>query len=246
MFTPEERTRLRDMLIAAARADARVVAAALTGSAALDTEDKWSDIDLAFAVAGDAEFQGVVANWTDRLYREHGAVDHVDLAIGNVIFRVFLLANTLQLDLAFWPAAEFRAIAPSFRLLFGTANEQRILPAPAVGWLIGMGWLHALHARSAIARGKVWQAEYMISGVRDHVLALACVRHRLPAHHGKRIDDLPLEATAGVADSLVRSLDPAELRRAFAAVTEALIAEIEHADAQLSKRLTAPLRELAQ
>jgi hypothetical protein len=28
-----------------------------------------------------------------------------------------------------------------------------------------MGWLYALHARSSIARGRVWQAEYMISWV---------------------------------------------------------------------------------
>jgi len=34
MFTPEDRTRLRDALVAAARADPRITACALTGSAA--------------------------------------------------------------------------------------------------------------------------------------------------------------------------------------------------------------------
>src|SRR5437868_1537159 len=102
MFTPEDREQLRKTLIAAARTDARIAGAALTGSAALDAEDKWSDIDLAFGVAADADYNGVVADWTERMYRDHGTVHHVDVNVGNVLFRVFFLANTLQVDLAFW------------------------------------------------------------------------------------------------------------------------------------------------
>jgi predicted nucleotidyltransferase len=246
MFTPEDRNRLRDELIAAARADGRVTSAALTGSSALGAEDRWSDIDLALGVAAAVSTSQVIADWTDRMYRDHGAVHSVDVNWGDVLFRVFLLASTLQVDLAFWPAAEFGAIAPTFRLLFGTARERPGPPAPTAGGLIGMGWLYALHARSSIARDRVWQAEYMISGVRDQVLALACLRHGVPAVQARGIDSLPLETTAAVADSLVRSLDAAELRRAFLAVTNALVAEVERADADLAYRLAPPLRELAR
>ena len=55
----------------------------------------------------------------------------------------------------------------------------------------------------------------------------------------------PAEVTAAVAGARVRSLDAAELRRAFGVVTDALIAEIQRADAGLANRLAAPLRELA-
>ncbi len=244
MFTPEDRTRLRDALIAAARADPRITAAALTGSAANGAEDRWSDIDLALCVAADADPGRVAADWTGRMYREGGAVHHVDVYLGDTLFRVFLLASTLQVDLAFWPAAQFGAYGPAFRLLFGTAEERPFRPPPAAAWLIGMGWLYALHVRSSIERGRAWQAEYMLSAMRDQVLALACLRHGLPAVEGRGIDRLPPEATAAVAAGLVRSLDAAELRRAFVAVTEALIAEVGRADAGLADRLAAPLREL--
>jgi len=104
-------------------------------------------------VAADAEFSEVLADWTERMYREHAAVHHVDVTRGATLYRVFLLADTLQVDLAFWSAAEFGATAPTFRLLFGTANEPQMSPAPLATELIGMGWLYALHARSSIARG---------------------------------------------------------------------------------------------
>ena len=50
MFTPEERDDLRRKLIEAARVDSRISGGAVTGSAALDAQDRWSDIDLAFGI----------------------------------------------------------------------------------------------------------------------------------------------------------------------------------------------------
>jgi len=246
MFTPEDRERLRDALVAAAHTDERIISAALTGSTALGAGDRWSDVDLALGVADAADYNRVVSDWTDRMYRAHQVVHHVDVVRGSTLFRVFLLASTLQVDLAFWPAAEFGAIAPTFRLLFGTANEPPMPQAPAAAELVGLGWLYALHIRSSIARGRAWQAEYMLSAARDQVLALACLRHRLPAVEGRGIDDLPQEATVAVIGSLVRSLDVAELKRAFGVLAEALVVEIEWVDTELAGRLAVPVRELVR
>lgn len=244
MFTIEDRERLRDELVVAARADARISSAALTGSAATGREDRWSDIDLALCAA-DADRAQAIGDWTDWMYSEHAAVHHLDVTHGETVYRVFLLSSTLQVDVSFWPPTEFGAIGPSFRLLFGTATKPPTEAVLTAAELIGMGWLYALHARSSIARGRVWQAEYMISGVRDQVLALACLRHGVPAVQGRGMDSLPQEATVGVAQAIVRSLDIHELKRAFAAITEALPAETEWTDPGLASRLALPLREVA-
>jgi hypothetical protein len=246
MFSADDRLALRDALIDAARHDARLTGVALTGSSSTGAEDRWSDIDLAFGVATGANRAALIAEWTERMYRDHDAVHHTDVMAGAAQFRVFLLRSTLQVDLAFWPESEFGAIASTFRLVSGTARERPAFPGPAAEPLIGMAWLYALHARSCIARGKVWQAEYMISGVRDHMLALACVRHGVSAVQGRGMDLLPREVTAPMADALVRALDAAELRRAFASACELLLVEIDAVDASLSERLSAPIRELAR
>lgn len=244
MFTRDERSALRDELVAAARADHRIDGAALTGSAARDAEDGWSDVDLAFGLAEGADQAAVIADWTAAMYDRHGAVAHLDSPRGGTVYRVFLLASTLQVDIAFAPAGEFGAIAPTFRLLFGSPSEVPAATPPEAGGLIGMGWLYALHARSSIERGRGWQALYMINGLRDQVVALACLRHDLPAWQGRGVDALPAAALEPLAGSLVGSLDDATLRRAFAVATEALLTEARHVDPELAERLTGPLRAL--
>lgn len=250
MFTPAERAGLRAGLLEHAALDPRLSGAAVTGSGASHGgEDRWSDIDLAFGVREAAELPEVLADWTGHLYRHHGALHHLDVTAGAWIYRVFLLPGALQVDLAFAPATEFRALAPTFRLVFGEANTPLYMPPPPQQGLIGMGWLYALHARNCIARSQVWQAEYMISGVRDHVLALACLRHGLPAVHGRGMDLLPGEVAASFGGAfgegaLVKRLDVEELLRAFRVVVRALLVEIRAVDSELALRLGATLAEI--
>ena len=245
MFTPEGRSQLRSDLLQYAANDARINGAAITGSAAIDGEDRWSDIDLAFGVAEAAQLPSVLSDWTAFMYEEHRAVHHVDVKSAAWIYRVFLLASTMQVDLAFVPDTEFRALAPTFRLIFGKANEPRHIPSAPPSDIIGLGWLYALHARSCIARRKLWQAEYMISGVRDHALALACIRHGLPGAHGRGIDQLPREVAAKFEASLVIRLDSDEVSRAFRVAVSGLLGEIQIADQELARRLEETLTRLS-
>src|SRR5215211_1769706 len=111
MFTVNDRQALRLALIEAARVDPRISGAAITGSASVGKEDRWSDVDLAFGVHEGSEVATTLADYSERMYRDYHALHHVDVSRGTWIYRVFLLANTLQVDLAFAPAADFGARA---------------------------------------------------------------------------------------------------------------------------------------
>ena len=241
MFTVEVRAALRSDLLEYAAKDKRISGGAITGSGAEEREDQWSDIDLAFGVGIAADLPGVLAGFTAYLYERHLALHHLDVRSGAWIYRVFLLSNGLQVDLAFVLATEFQALGPAFRLLFGQANEPRHAPGPLPGDIIGLGWLYALHARSCIARGKFWQAEYMISGLRDNALALACLRHGLQTDHGRGMDQLPRDEAARFEGALVRQLNADELARAFRVATHVLLSEIRSVDERLAGRLEAAL-----
>jgi hypothetical protein len=228
---------IRSKLLERAETDRHISSAAITGSGAADSEDQWSDIDLAFALADGVELTTALSDWTAYMYHEHLAIHHLDVPSGAWLYRVFLLPGTLQVDLAFVPAAEFRPLASTFKLIFGTANEPKHSPPPSAGSLIGLGWLYAVHARSCIARARLWQAEYMVNGVRNQALALACTRHDLPAVHGRGIDRLPPHVTAQFSGALVRRLDTTELARAFCVVLDGFLAEVRAVDRYLGQRL---------
>jgi predicted nucleotidyltransferase len=245
MFTEDDRNQIRARLLERAREDRRVTSAAITGSASRGAEDRWSDIDLFFGVAAEIALEEVLGDWSEFMYQELGALHHFDLQSGSAIYRAFLLPECLEVDLAFTLAPEFGALGPHFRLVFGEAIERPAVAEPDRDHLIGLAWHHVLHARICIERNKLWQAEYWISGVRDHALALACLRFDQPARYAKGIDGLPSEVSAQFGDSLVRTVSSSELRRALGAAAAQLLRELREANADLARQLEGPLLELA-
>lgn len=243
MFTVADRDRVRDRVLELAASDPRVVAGAVVGSLALAAGDRWSDLDLTFAVADDAPLLDVLADWTRVLVAEFDATQLFDLPSGASLYRVFLLPGCLQFDLSFTPAAAFGATGPKFRLLFGAAVEKPFAPSPDARELFGYAAHHALRARFCIERGRFWQAEYWISGVRDYALNLACLRRDLPTREGRGYDDLPADVRAAFEDAIVRSLERDELLRALGAVITGLLGETAHVR-EMAARIEPWLREL--
>jgi predicted nucleotidyltransferase len=243
VFTPDEREQVRRRLLELAEADPGVVAAAATGSHVAGAEDEWSDVDLGFAIDGDLD--AALERWAALLYRDFGALHHWDLPWLTSVYRVFLLPRWLEVDIAFTPAADFGPRGPNWRTVFGpTVDVEHNAPVPERE-LVGQAWHHVLHARACIERRKPWQAEWLISGLRDHVLALACLRHGQITRFAKGADRLPRELTEPLEDALVRSLDEAELRRALAAGAASYAAELERHDPALAAALEPMLDELA-
>jgi hypothetical protein len=237
MFTVEQRDALRAGMLELAENDERVVAGAAVGSLAVGSGDRFSDLDLTFAVAGAVPVADVLEDWTGTLAEELDAVQLADLEVGPTVYRVFLLPNALQFDLSLTPEAEFRPAGPRFQLLFGetAADEPErppgppgrlFIPTPAVAEdIFGWGVIYALHARACIERGRMWQAEHYVGAVRDHALALACLHRGIVAVQARGYDDLPPEMLAALEQAHVGALEPDALRRALAASVVALLDE---------------------
>lgn len=190
MFSAEARSRVQGEILARARSDDRIVAGALVGSTAEGT-DRWSDLDLTFGLAPGTDLEGVLADWTEFMRREFGALVLFDLPHLSTIYRVFLLKGDLQVDLSFTPSREFGALGPRFKLLFGQSVERNWNQPPTQQSLLGHAVHHLLRARICIERERLWQAEYWLSLGRGQALELACVGHGVDAGNGRGFDKLP-------------------------------------------------------
>ena len=225
MFAPEERDTVRERILAIAEADERVVAGAVVGSLSVGSGDRWSDLDLTFAVSDAAQIAEVLADWTTQLGSEFDAVVLFDLQSGPTTYRVFLLPGCLQVDVSFTPAELFGPRSPRFRLVFGRAGEAPSRDPTDSRDLFGWAVVYARAGRGYIDRGRLWQAAYCIDGVRERTLALACIRRDLEPGHGRGFDDLPPDVLDPMRGSLVPSLEPAALLGALRAAVEGLLRE---------------------
>ena len=224
MFAVEERDAVRDRVLEMAEADERVVSGAV-GSLSVGSGDRWSDLDLTFAVADQADVDQVIADWTSRFVTELDALVLFDLQTGHTTYRVFLLPSCLQVDLSFTPAARFGSRGPRFRLVFGSVGEGSSPDPPDPRDLFGWAVVYARAARAYIERGRWWQAEHCIAGVRDRTLALACIRRGLESAHGRGYDDLPHDVLEPMQRTLVPSLSPDTLLEALRAAVDGLLRE---------------------
>lgn len=221
-------------MVQRASRDERICGAALVGSAATASEDEFSDIDLALRLSPSASLHSVVDDWTEWMRSEQSVVTSMDVQSDGALYRVFLLASTLQVDLSFWEHDQYGGNGrDAFVVLFGEEGVTRSAGEFRASSALDMAWLYALHVRSALARGRVWQALYMINGLRNQLVAVWSQRAGENPSQARGIDRLAprqlhrLEATVPFDTTI------ASLRAAFAAEIELLVEEIPELSAVL-------------
>ena len=243
MFTVAERDRVRSHVLELAREDSRVSAGAEVGSLALGGGDRWSDIDLTFGIADGIDMTEVLEDWTRDLVSRFDAVHLFDLVADPAVYRVFMMADHLQLDVSVAPASRFGPTSPRFKLLFGEANEPEPAKPPSRDDALGWAVLWARFARVCIERENWWHAEYSITQLRYHGMGLACLRQGLPSGYGRGFDQLPVEDGDAFERAIVRSLDRDELVSALASGITGLLRECELGDDD--ERIRRRLHEMA-
>ena len=242
MYSEGDRDELLQRLVERARTDPAIEAAALVGSAARRSVDRWSDIDLAFGLAGDVDLVETADRWSRVVAELVTVSDALDLWAGPTLYRVFLLDSSLQVDVSFWRTGTLAANGDhAFEQLFGEAAAPTPGEPADLHGVAAWGWLYALHARSAIARNRIWQAVQMLDGLRGQVIALCCSRHGLEIHHGRGVDQLPEPILCALADTLPAAGTGTALAAAYTAAVGLLGTEVEHLDLALAGRLETPL-----
>lgn len=170
MSSIRARDSVADLVVERARGDERIVALARTGSLARGTSDRWSDVDLFLGVDPTHAVAAVVEDLDAWLYADLDAVHHFDLhvklPVGAATYRAALLGDGLEIDPGVAGAGAFATVgAEAFEVVFDRQDhDQRAGSSPPAGGamapaarasrtdhLVGLGWHHALHSRTATA-----------------------------------------------------------------------------------------------
>jgi predicted nucleotidyltransferase len=228
LFTPGEREETAGRLVELLRADDDIAEVAPLGSLVTGSADALSDLDIASRVAPGASANEVADRWTERMYELFPVVHHFAVEFGPDRVRGFLLANLLEIDLGFGP--ELR-------------TDDVPTPEPQVEHHAGIGWHDVVHGATALARGRSWRANHYLERLRECTLTMAAERRSLQTSEFKGMDELAPDDVEALESTLVHSLEPVELRRAFEAATVAFLAELRRNDPELADRLDAPLHE---
>ena len=248
LFTPESRDQTAARVAKLLETDDRVEGVVLVGSLA-GRADRWSDIDLEIVVRDDVDAAGVAGDWTRDLYEDLPVVHHFETTFGSTRVHGLLLDDALEVDLSFTTASVvtlWEPARPMFdrngRVADALARSPEWSPTPPK-WTeqAGFAWHDALHAATALRRGRRWQSLWYMERVRNRTLTLAQERRGFFADFFDYVDDLPAEEFVAVEPTLIGSLDPDVIRPAIEAATRAFLAELRHGDAELSERLSAPL-----
>jgi hypothetical protein len=245
MFDVNLRDEVSGSILYVVSRDPRVRAGAIVGSLALTSGDRFSDVDLSFAIRDGIDLRSVLNDWTKLLTVSNEIDVLFDLVSGPSIYRVLLFPGALQVDVSVTPASFFGRRGESFRLLFGdesatSSDSTRRSENDMAGYAVH----HALHGRTSIERGRWIQAAYWISELRNEALHIAMSRTGVEPSHARGAHLLPVGLTAEVEKTFPASLDEAELRRALAE-SIALLRRITQDTDLLTTRVLAQLDELA-
>ena len=243
MFDVDVREGVSGSILEVVSRDPRATAGAVVGSLALTSGDRFSDVDLSFAIRDGIDLRTVLNDWTE-LFAVNNDIDVLfDLVSGPSIYRVFLFPGALQVDLSVTPASSFGRRGATFRLLFGDESTSTDPTQRSESDMAGYAVHHVLHARTSIERGRWIQAAYWISELRNEALYIAMSRTGVEPSQARGAHLLPFGLTAEVERTFPASLDEAELRRALAESIALLRRATQNSDL-LTKRVLAQLNEL--
>jgi len=256
VFTVDRRDGLRDRVLRLGQDDDRVIGGAAVGSLAVDEGDSFSDLDLTFGIAEPTSVAAVLADWTNTLIDEMGAVKLVDLERDPTIYRVLLFPDALQFDLSMTPASEFRPAGPRFRLLFGQiaagrGQHPRRRRDAVHSNACGCRGSPRLGDHLRASRSRVHRATAPVAGrtlrrcrARSRLVA-GLPRSGLPAVQARGYDQLPAATLQRFEHTHVTATEPHTLNSALRASVTALLQEAADADVPNAEAITERVGELA-
>ncbi len=246
LYTPQERQKILDLLIAALQTDNRITGAILVGSGSVGFDDEYSDIDMAIIVAAEDDVDPVSQEWLARFEELLPVAHHFIFSRApNVYLYGFMLENFLELDISFQSISDLSARRERWKVAFDRTGK--IEPFMQASWAnrtepdlretyfrwLNSIWHYVLHIGLCVKRGHLWRARHYLEQLRDRTVELAGLNNGLNTSNFRQVDQMPDDFRIALQETLVSELESDEILRALRAATRCFFKQAHALDEKL-------------
>lgn len=235
LFTAERRSAVLDNLTTFFKADQSIASLVLVGSAAEESLDIYSGLDLLVVVANGSVFPSVYRKWKIRLCEllpvayEFEVSNRLDAATYAIMLDDYLeinlyftLLKNLIAEQAHWKIlfdqTHTQDIEPILKTSFQT--EQKIAPARTYRHMMASIWQPIIKCVAALNRNELWRALYMLDRIRQQTIEIAAMNYDVDIRNYSEVDRLPEMLLVKLRHTLPTGVEPVAIRRALHATTE--------------------------
>jgi predicted nucleotidyltransferase len=235
LFKSKRRIEVLDNLTTFFKADQNIAGLVLVGSAAEETQDIYSGLDLLVVIANGSVFPSVYRKWKTRLSDLLPAIYKFEQVstIDSGIYSI-MLEDYLEVNLYFMPLKNLVAEHSPWQVLFDQTQAQDIKPilektyqverisAPTRVYrqMMASIWQPILKCVAAVNRGEVWRALHMLDQIRNQTIQLAAMNYGVDTRNYSEVDQLPEMLLIKLRHTLPTGTDHAAIRRALNTTTE--------------------------
>lgn len=228
MFTPFDREKILQQILAGLEPDHRILSVVLVGSGAIGFNDEFSDIDLVAVVDPQYPATDIFQDWVQRLRDDQPVIEWFEISFNaDNHLAGFLLDGCLEIDFGVVTPGELVAKRPHWRVVYdrsGKVNAQlqwSWVSHQTAGVLETVEqyrrstWHYITQTAFSVQRGQLWRAMHNLEEVRNRTIRLAGLRYGLETSHFREVDKLPEDIRVRLATTLVQNATAAEIMRAL-------------------------------
>ena len=236
-YTPEYRQSTLDRVLAALKADERILGVLIVGSGAIGFDDEYSDIDLCI-VCPDDQTLTIYQDWQSRFEKLLPVIGCSPVTYGpNSHLYALLLDGFLELDAGFIGIGSLTAKRERWKVAFDRSGKIADImtqtwesrPPTDLKWeylrrVEGI-WHHVLHVGQALIRRQPWKALHYLETIRNRTLELAGLRLGLGIDHFREIDKLPNDLLSDIRQTIPTGITEAEILHALERAVDCFFCE---------------------
>lgn len=257
LFSIERRNQVLENIVTFMKVDEHIASLVLVGSAAGEGQDRYGGLDLLVVLKNGAVFPTIYRKWRERIVTLLPVTFHFEAAESNETASYSLMLDDyLEVNLYFVRVQNLKAETKPWKILFDQTQTKDIEPileatyqaeriaAPSRTYqrMMASIWQPIVKCVTALNRGEIWRALYMLEEVREQTIELSAMNYGLDTVNYAEVDQLPEMLLVSLRHSIPTAINQIAIRRSLRATTMLFFNQAELLEERIDMNLVKNLK----